>query len=445
MLNKFNNINALSMVAEKAFQTLLNFAVLTVIARFLGPEKFGTFGLLQAVFIVGFHVALFFSEQIIMKFLIIDGSNTRTLYRKIMILKYMASLPIYFTSIGLSKYFYGDGFAILAAIYCCTHLVNVDKLYFSYFRALEKGFLVFVARMSVYIPLAIMKIVIVVYYGDLLLVAMIYVFEAALLGILSYYLYRKDSRSHVSNLEVAFTDVESPESKEGAKVKIVPGYGELTKAAWPIFSSALLITLYSRIDQFMIESMLGAKDLGIYTAAVKISEASTYLVTTLIASRFPQLMRLNGLDSKKFDQEIMFLLKVAFIFSIGSFVIFAFGAEYIIRLLFGVEYVSASEPLVIHMAGTIFICYGVICTQYLIAKNLEIYRLYRVFWGLVINIVLNVFLIPRFGLLGAAASTFFSQALSSVMFNACSPKTRGIFRLQIQSFAFWRFDLRGKQ
>jgi O-antigen/teichoic acid export membrane protein len=53
--------------------------------------------------------------------------------------------------------------------------------------------------------------------------------------------------------------------------------------------------------------------------------------------------------------------------------------------------------------------------------------------GAVSNIVLNLLLIPRYGGLGAAIATTISYALSAVILNAFSAKTRKIFALQLAS------------
>lgn len=443
MLSRLNNANALSMVGEKALHTLINIAVFAVLARTLGPELFGTFGLIQAVFLVGFHVALFCSEQTIIKFTLAKGVVAKNLYIKLVILKYAASIPVYLISIAACRYFYGVEFALLVVVYCGIHLVNIDQLFFSYFRALEKSYTVFIARMCVYIPLAIVKIVVVVKYSDLMILAIVYLIEAFLLGALAFVLYILALRSS----EVIVTKGEESQRLLAEEVASTPGHGykSLVLAAWPIFSSAVLITLYARVDQFMIKSMLGEAELGIYTTAVKVSEASTYIIITVIASRFPQLMRLKDTEFDKFRLEITFLLRLALVFALTIFLTFAIGGQYIVTLVFGAEYLAATGPLVVHLAGTLFIYYGVVCTQYLIAKDLEIFRLYRVLWGLVINVILNIILIPRYGLMGAAVATLISQALSAVLFNAFNHKTREIFQLQVNSFAFWKVNLGGKK
>jgi len=255
------------MVGEKGLHTLINFLVFSVLARALGPEQFGTFGLVQAVFIVGFHVGLFFSEQTIIKFIAIDTGNVRNLFFKFLVLKFTTTIPVYLLSVLLTGYFYGIEFAELAALYCLIHFVNIEKIYFSYFRAKERGKLVFFARTAIYLPMALAKIYLVINYQSLHVLSTVFLMEAFLLTCVAYKLFdnstkfvRSELNSHAGTSYQNMDDVEHKPSSLN--------YRSLIDAAWPIFGSAFLITLYARIDQFMINSMLGTIDLGIYTTAV---------------------------------------------------------------------------------------------------------------------------------------------------------------------------------
>ena len=107
----------------------------------------------------------------------------------------------------------------------------------------------------------------------------------------------------------------------------------------------------------------------------------------------------------------------------------------IIEAIYGKPYIESQYALVLLSAGTIFVYYGVICTQWLMAESLQKYRLIRVFAGLLLNIILNIFMIPRLGIAGAALATIISQFCSAILFNSLHSKTRGIFILQVKSFA----------
>jgi PST family polysaccharide transporter len=59
--------------------------------------------------------------------------------------------------------------------------------------------------------------------------------------------------------------------------------------------------------------------------------------------------------------------------------------------------------------------------------------LVRTFLGAVANVLLNLLLIPIYGAFGAAVATTVSYALSGVVLNAFSRRTRKIFALQLSS------------
>lgn len=429
--------NSVTMIAEKLIHTAVNFLVVAVLARQLGPENFGLLSLVQAVFFVGLHLAIFCSEQVMVKFTLNDSSSTESLYRRARILKYATAIPVYIASVLLAAFYMGHEFAVLVAVYCTIHLTNVDLLFFSLFRARQDGKTVLLARSSVVIPFAAIKVLVALTSGDLLYIAAAYALESLVLGVLALTLFRRGLSSVQDNVQATAEHANS--SKESQPDTNKAAYKRLVDAAWPILTSAFLITLYARVDQFMIQSMLGEAQVGIYSTAVKLSEASTYVMSTLIASRFPILLQLHKGERSLYRLELSRLFTLTLLFSLALIVFIYFASELILQVVFGPSYSAAATTLFIHISGTLFIYFGVICTQYLIAEGLQIFRLYRVLFGLLINIILNLILIPHYGITGAALATLISQALSCVFFNAFSQKTREIYLLQIGSLAFWRW------
>ena len=64
----------------------------------------------------------------------------------------------------------------------------------------------------------------------------------------------------------------------------------LLKDSWPLIFSGLAIMVYMRIDQIMLGQMLGDKAVGIYTAAVRISEVWYFIPMAIVASVFPSII-----------------------------------------------------------------------------------------------------------------------------------------------------------
>ena len=64
----------------------------------------------------------------------------------------------------------------------------------------------------------------------------------------------------------------------------------LLRNSWPVILSGIAISLYMRIDQIMIKEMLGEKDVGLYSAAVRLSEAWYFVPVIIATSIFPAII-----------------------------------------------------------------------------------------------------------------------------------------------------------
>jgi len=80
----------------------------------------------------------------------------------------------------------------------------------------------------------------------------------------------------------------------------------------------------------------------------------------------------------------------------------------LIELLFGAGFAESSAVLRVHIWAAIAVFLGVASSQYLTNEGLQKLSLYRTLIGLVINVVLNLILIPVYGAMGAAIATLIS-------------------------------------
>ncbi len=80
----------------------------------------------------------------------------------------------------------------------------------------------------------------------------------------------------------------------------------------------------------------------------------------------------------------------------------------LIELLFGGDFLESSSVLRVHIWAAIAVFLGVASSQYLTNEGLQKLSLYRTLIGLVINILLNLLLIPAYGAVGASIATLIS-------------------------------------
>lgn len=161
--------------------------------------------------------------------------------------------------------------------------------------------------------------------------------------------------------------------------------------------------VYMRIDQIMIKEMLGVKHVGLYSAAVGLSE-SWYFVSAIIASSlFPAI-----LNAKKKSEEL-YLLRLRQLYNLMAqialivAILMTFLSRFIITLLYGNAFEGASG---------VFVALGAVRGKWLVSENLQIMSAKTMLFGALINILLNYFLIPKYGIMGSAIATVISYVFA---------------------------------
>jgi PST family polysaccharide transporter len=212
----------------------------------------------------------------------------------------------------------------------------------------------------------------------------------------------------------------------------------LLKESWPILFSGLAIMVYMRIDTIMLKMMQGDAAAGLYAAATRVSEVWYFIPMAIVSSVSPAIIRAKHRPEVYYGRLRSLFSAVTFLACvIGSGV--ALASHLIIRTLYSSSYSSAGPVLAVHVWASVFVFLGVAQAPWDISENLLKMSLYRTVAGAIVNVLINLFLIPRYSAMGAAIATVISYAISGVFANAFHPKTRPLFYLQMNSFRPYKF------
>jgi O-antigen/teichoic acid export membrane protein len=105
-----------------------------------------------------------------------------------------------------------------------------------------------------------------------------------------------------------------------------------------------------------------------------------------------------------------------------------------VRLLYGDQYIGAGAILAINIWTGIFVSLGVARSKWLIIENLQSYSLVCFGIGVVVNVMLNLLLMPIFKAQGGALAALASQVTVSIIAPALFSKTRISTIMIMQSF-----------
>lgn len=184
-----------------------------------------------------------------------------------------------------------------------------------------------------------------------------------------------------------------------------------------LFCGDVATTIYLQSSITIIGILKDDYDVGVYTFASKIYILSKSMIYALTAVAIPRIVyylgsnnieKYNAFSSKLFD----YLLSLTLPAAVGLFIL---GDE-IIRLIGGPEYISGVPSLkVLSIALLVAVFSGYFCNAILVPNRQEKQFLYIVVLSAIVNICLNLILIPDVGIFGAAITTLISEIVVAVM------------------------------
>lgn len=408
---------------EKVFRIVMGLLVSIWLTRYLGPEKFGLFSYVQSFvsfFVVAAGLGL---DGVIVRELVKNESQRDILLGTAFWLKLIAniiclavlSLIVMFTSSNVED----NTLVLIIASASIFQSFNVIDFYFQ--SKVMSKYIVYANIIGLFLS-SIVKIILILTHSSLTAFAYAIVFDNLILA--SGFIYYYSVHEHLSIRTWVF---DSQYARNLLKNSLFFGF------------TALIIALYMKIDQIMLKEMLGNEAVGQYVAATRLSELWYFLPVIIARSLYPAIE-----TAKKNDRELYFsyLQKLfdwgallAYIIILPTIML----PHWIISVLYGTQYYQASSVLVIHICTLLFVFQRIMSEYWVLSENLVYFEVIKTLSGLVVNIILNIFLIEKYGIEGAAFSALISIMVSGYLIYAVHHKGFKIFKMMTNSLFLLNF------
>ena len=204
----------------------------------------------------------------------------------------------------------------------------------------------------------------------------------------------------------------------------------LLRDSWPLILSGMVISIYMKIDQVMIKEMLDAEQVGHYAAAVRLSGAWYFVPTVITSSVFPAIINAKKQSEGLYYQRLQKLYDLLVWLAVAIALPTTFLAPWVIRVLYGEAFLPAAVVLSIHIWAGVFVGLGVACSKWFIVENYIKKNLYRTSLGMITNVVLNLILIPLYGIYGAAIATLLGQMTANLIYDIFDKQTYPSLKLK---------------
>lgn len=410
-------VNTSWVIGERISLMALAFFIGIFVARYLGPDKFGLLSYALS------YVSLF---QALSK-LGLDGILSRNLIQKpelyesligtSFVLKLVGACAILILIYISFKIFPNNtNIKLLIIVVALGKFFEAFSVIDIYFKSQVQAKYSSLANFSASLASGFLKILLIFLKYTLIWFSIVILLEQIILSIMLIFLFVLQGHSPLKwrfNLKLA---------------------KNLIHDSWPLILSGLMVMIYLRIDQIMIKSMINNQALGNYAAAVKLSEIWYIFPVVITQSIFPAIMNAKRNNEITYFRRLQTLYDIMVWSAIGIAIPISFFSNWIIFLLYGEAYTTASTVLTIHIWSSVFVFLGLASDKYLLAENLMKFTLYRSCLGVIVNIILNVILIKTYGIIGAAISTLVTQIMASFIFDLLSKQTIKSFKMKLKSF-----------
>lgn len=197
-----------------------------------------------------------------------------------------------------------------------------------------------------------------------------------------------------------------------SKIKVDIDFWKSTiKEALPFGLTSLSSMVYTYIDSVMLSLIQGNEVVGWYNAAYRLIIALLYVPVTVNIAIFPSMSKfhLSSQDSLRLINERYFKLMIIIGIPLG--VAITILADNIIVLVFGYGYLQSIIALQILIWATVLTFVGASFVKLLEATNRQLIMTKISAIGVVVNILLNLILIPKFSYVGAGISTVITEII----------------------------------
>ncbi len=190
---------------------------------------------------------------------------------------------------------------------------------------------------------------------------------------------------------------------------------KILKEAFPIGFSVVMVQIYYNIDTVILGFMREDQEVGWYSAAYRIVLFVLGFAFFFGESIFPSLSQISSKNLHITKKFITATHKIVLLAGLPvTIALFILGPN-IISLIYGPNYYPSiiAFQVLVWSISTVF--FTIPFAYSLLAFGKQKYYMYSLSLGAVFNIVLNLFLIPRYGIMGASVTTVISGILVLIL------------------------------
>src|SRR5579863_1097145 len=185
-------------------------------------------------------------------------------------------------------------------------------------------------------------------------------------------------------------------------------------AAIPFVTSEILIMIYRNIDIIMLQFIKNINEVGFYSAGYKIVNSIIIIIAFVPDSFFPLIAYHFKHDERQFKQYILLFSQTIGLLSIPLAIGGIIYARQILTLLYGSQLVAGADAFKVLLLLVIVLPFKILVASIIIVANKQKHYMISGAIGVILNVTLNIILIPRYGMMGAGIAIVVTETVAGI-------------------------------
>lgn len=395
--------NTMWQIFEKITRIFVSIFVGSWIARYLGPSNYGDLNYAQSIIAVVTSLTGLGLDNLLMREFSKSSVSKNEIFNTCIVMRFVFS-SIVFILLNISVFLSGK--TVLIHIFSILIILQTIEVIDFLFLSDAAGKMSSMSKMIGFFVGAIAKMTCIFLKLDINYIAMCFVLDSIIVA-LSLFKYFNKSRvalklSDYKN-DLAFS---------------------ILNESWPLMLTAMLLMIQAKIDQLMIQHINGSLEVGYYSSALRIIELFGFLPMLINTSLYPALVRARERCQDLYKNRFINYYRLTFlIFLFIALPVFIFS-NYIVEILLGPQYRDSAQLLSLMCVRLFFTNHGVARSSFITIEGQQKFGMVTMLIGTIVNIILNLILIPIYQSKGAIISTIVSFFVTIFLLDVINKKTR---------------------
>lgn len=396
-------------------------------ARHLGPERFGRLSVLMTAVLLFAMLARAGVDTLLLRELVAAPERESRLMaaaRRAIGFSGVASAGV----LLIVAWMVGAGTSeiVIVAFAIAVQPLSVNDSLLQARRAMST---VVISRVISIAAVALLRVALILADAPLVLFALSILLEQAL----SYLLMARAVRRFRSTHDVTGAAAGKPTADE---------ISALLAQSWPTLAAAVATLAQTRVDQYLVYQLAGATQAGIYAASVRFYDAWIAVPTFVSIAFLPGLIAGPQSSAAQVEQRFVLLYRMLVGASLVVALVTTLLAPWIVTLTLGHAFDGAADVLSISIFAGLFSAMGSVNARYFVAHGLQRKLAVRAAVSALLSLTLNLWSIPRHGIVGSAWVTLTALATANYLLDFIDRDLAPLRRIKAHALFGWPMSSR---